>query len=336
MRVVVTGGAGFIGCNLAIALARQGDTVVLADDLSRPGSAANLDALMADPELSPHFTFQHMDVRDAQACDQLMSGGADGVAHLAAQVSVTSSLVDPGADFDINARGTLNVLEAVRKHAPEAHVLFTSTNKVYGSLADLPIERQDTRYVLPTLPQGVSEEFPTTAATPYGCSKLVGDLYVHDYGYTFGMNTTVFRMSCIYGTRQNGNVDQGWVSWMVRAALLGTDLTIYGDGLQVRDLLHIDDLVDAIIIVLTTDLGRGAIFNVGGGPEFSMSVWAEFGEVLQQLLGRPVPVTYEDWRPSDQRVYITDIGKICDQLSWKPRRSPADGIAEVLAWVRGT
>lgn len=335
MRVIVTGGAGFIGCNLAIALARRGDDVVLADNLSRPGSSANLESLLADSEISDRLTYREMDVRDAAACDALVADGADAIAHLAAQVSVTSSLVDPVEDFEINARGTLNVLEAARKHAPEAHVLFTSTNKVYGSLADLPLERHETRYVLPTISQGVSEAFPTTAATPYGVSKLVGDLYVQDYAYTFGMHTTVFRMSCIYGTRQNGNVDQGWVSWMVKAALSNQDLTIYGDGRQVRDLLHVDDLVNAIITVFDTDLGRGQVFNMGGGPEFSVSVWAEFGEILQGLVGHEIPVKYDDWRPSDQRVYISDIRKACETLSWTPKRSPADGIAEVLAWVQG-
>lgn len=334
MRVIVTGGAGFIGCNLAIALARRGDSVVLADNLSRPGSDKNLKALMADAELAPHFTFHDMDIRDPQACEALFEGGADGVAHLAAQVSVTNSLIDPVEDFEINARGTLNVLEATRKNAPEAHVLFTSTNKVYGSLADLPLEKHSTRYVLPTLPLGVSEEFPATAATPYGVSKLVGDLYTQDYGYTFAMNTTVFRMSCIYGTRQNGNVDQGWVSWMVKAALSEQPLTIYGDGLQVRDLLHVDDLVDAITTVLDTDQGKGKVFNMGGGAEFSVSVWAEFGAVLERLLGRPVPIGYDDWRSGDQRVYISDIRKACQELSWKPVRSPEEGIAEVLAWVQ--
>ena len=336
MKVVVTGGAGFIGCNLAIALAKRGDTVVLADNLSRPGSAANLDAMMADPELAKHLTFVNMDVRDADACKSLFDKDVDGVAHFAAQVSVTSSLDDPVADFEINARGTLNILEAVRLLAPEAHVLYTSTNKVYGSLADLPLERQETRYVQTTLPLGISEAFPTVAATPYGVSKLVGDLYVQDYAYTFGLNTTVFRMSCIYGTRQNGNVDQGWVSWMVRAATSGQDLTIYGDGLQVRDLLHVDDLVNAILTVLTTDVARGMALNMGGGPDFSVSVWAEFGSILEGLLGRPVPVKYDDWRPGDQRVYITDIRRASEVLSWKPTRTPADGIAEVLAWVQAS
>ncbi len=334
MKVIVTGGAGFIGCNLAIALVNRGDDVVLVDNLSRPGSSKNLDSLMADPDLSPHLTFHDVDVRDAAGIDAVFAGGADGVAHLAAQVSVTNSLIDPVDDFEINARGTLNVLEATRRHAPEAHVLFTSTNKVYGSLADLPIEKHETRYVLPTLPLGISEDFPTLAATPYGVSKMVGDLYVQDYAYTFGMNTTVFRMSCIYGTRQNGNVDQGWVSWFVKAALEDQDLTIYGDGLQVRDLLHVDDLVRAIITVLDTDLGKGRAFNMGGGPEFSLSVWAEFASILEGLVGKEIPVKYDDRRSGDQNVYISDIRRVCEALDWKPTKSPAQGIAEVVDWVK--
>ena len=336
MRVVITGGAGFVGCNLAISLVGRGDTVVLADDLSRKGSAANLESMQQDPALAKGMTFVDMDVRDAAACDELLAGGADGVVHLAAQVSVTDSLIDPIKDFEVNARGTVNILEAVRKHAPAAHVLFTSTNKVYGNLTELPVEKAGTRYVLPTLPGGISEAFPTTACTPYGCSKLVGDLYIQDYAKTFGLNTTVFRMSCIYGTRQNGNVDQGWVSWFVKAALAGEALTIYGDGLQVRDLLHVDDLVVAIETILDTDLGKGEVFNVGGGPEFAVSIWEEFSAILEEQLGQPVPVTYDDWRSGDQFVYISDITKVCERLSWKPTRSPADGIAEVVSWVRGS
>ena len=334
--MVLTGGAGFIGCNLAITLAKRGDDVVLADNLSRPGSDRNLKAMLADEEIAPRLTFHEMDVRDADACMELLADGADGVAHLAAQVSVTDSLTDPTEDFDINARGTLNVLEAVRKLAPDAHLLFTSTNKVYGSLTDLPVDRTDTRYVLSTAPEGIAETRPTTAATPYGCSKLGGDLYVQDYARTFGLNTTVFRMSCIYGTRQNGSVDQGWVSWLVRGAIEGKDLTIYGDGLQVRDLLHVDDLVRAFLTVLDTDAGRGEVFNIGGGPEFSLSVWAEFGDVLEDLLGAPVPVSYDKWRPSDQYVYISDLTKVSKALDWAPEKSPQEGIAEVAAWVNAT
>jgi CDP-paratose 2-epimerase len=336
VKVVITGGAGFIGCNLAITLAKRGDEVVLADNLSRPGSDRNLAAMLADEEIAPHLTFHELDVRDADACMELLGDGADGIAHLAAQVSVTDSLTDPTEDFDINARGTLNLLEAARVLAPDANFLFTSTNKVYGSLTDLPVERTETRYVLPTLPDGVSEERPTTAATPYGCSKLAGDLYVQDYARTFGLNTTVFRMSCIYGTRQNGNVDQGWVSWLVRGAIEGEDLTIYGDGLQVRDLLHVDDLVRAFLTVLTTDAGRGEVFNMGGGPKFSVSVWAEFSKILEDLLGTTVPVAYDDWRPSDQYVYISDLTKVSKALDWAPVKSPAEGIDEVVSWVNAT
>jgi CDP-paratose 2-epimerase len=333
VKVVITGGAGFIGCNLAITLAKRGDEVVLADNLSRPGSDRNLESMLADEEIADRITFHDMDVRDADACKDLLADGADGVAHLAAQVSVTDSLTDPTEDFDINARGTLNVLEALRTQAPEARFLFTSTNKVYGSLTELPVDRTDTRYVLPTAPGGVDESRPTTAATPYGCSKLAGDLYVQDYAKTFGLATTVFRMSCIYGTRQNGNVDQGWVSWLVRGAIEGEDLTIYGDGLQVRDLLHVDDLVRAFLTVLDTDAGRGEVFNMGGGPDFSLSVWAEFGDVLEDLLGAPVPVSYDEWRPSDQYVYISDLTKVSKALDWAPVKSPKEGIAEVVSWV---
>lgn len=335
MRALITGGSGFIGCNLAASLARDGHFVIIADNLSRAGSTDNLHSLAEDAEVSPRMLFCKIDVRDAASCRALVAEQrVDVVIHLAGQVAVTGSIENPVRDFNVNARGTLNVLEAVRHERPDAHVLFASTNKVYGSLSHVPATRLQSRYELPAFPHGIPETLPTDAATPYGCSKLAADGYVRDYGRTFGLRTTVFRMSCIYGTRQNGTADQGWVSWFVRAALSNEKLTIYGDGLQVRDLLHIDDLVEAMRTVLFTGAGCGETFNVGGGPAFAMSVWAEFGDVLEDVVGHPVPVRYAERRREDQDVYISDIRRVCERLSWSPSTSPLEGIASVADWMR--
>lgn len=331
MRTLITGGAGFIGANLAARLAAEGHDLVVADNLSRPGSDRNLELLLADPAVAEQVEFHQLDVRDGSALAGLVAATKPtAVAHLAGQVAVTDSMTDPAMDFDVNARGTLNVLEAVRLHAPEARLVYTSTNKVYGSLADQPVAKEETRYRLTELPDGISERHPTAAATPYGCSKLTGDIYVTDYAKSFGLNTTVFRMSCIYGPWQNGTVDQGWVSWLVRSAIGGREITIYGDGLQVRDLLHVDDLVEALTGALDGRCGSGEVYNVGGGPDNTLSVWGEFGPLLAELTGRPAEVTYDDRRTSDQDVYISDIRKLGDQLGWKPRIAPRDGIAAMV------
>lgn len=337
MRALITGGAGFIGCNLAASLARGGHTVVVADNLSRRGSAANLKSLAEDLVIAPLLEFCALDVRDPSACRALLaSRQVDCVVHLAGQVAVTGSIADPVTDFDVNARGTLNILEAVRHECRDAHVLFASTNKVYGSLRQLGTVRLSSRYHLPDYPAGIPETLPTNAATPYGCSKLAADGYVRDYGRTFGLRTTVFRMSCIYGCHQNGTADQGWVSWFVRAALTNEPLTIYGDGLQVRDMLHVDDLVELMGAVLTTGVGAGDTFNVGGGPAFAMSVWAEFGGILEDVVGHPVDVRFATRRLDDQDVYMSDISHVCATLPWTPRTAPREGVEEVAEWMRAT
>ncbi|TCO45857.1 NAD-dependent epimerase/dehydratase family protein [Actinocrispum wychmicini] len=316
------------------ALLRDDHDVVIVDSLSRSGSLANLNMLLDDA--GSRLTFVCADVRDAAAMTAVVyDHQPDAVAHLAGQVAVTTSVTDPGLDFDINARGTLNVLEAVRTQAPAARVLFTSTNKVYGDLAPLTKARVETRYHLPDYPRGVDEDFPTDAATPYGCSKLAGDLYVRDYARTFGLATTVFRMSCIYGQWQNGTVDQGWVSWLTRRTLAREPITIFGDGMQVRDLLHVDDLVEAMLPVLIDGRAAGEVFNVGGGPDFSISVWREFGPLLAEITGQAEPeVAYEPRRAGDQDVYISDLGRIASALSWRPKISPKDGVARMVEWLR--
>ncbi len=336
MRIVVTGGAGFIGSNLTLALACLGHSVVIVDDLSRRGSERNLRRLLDNPEISERVTFRKVDIRDVRGCSAALTGSvrpADAVLHLAGQTTVTESLTNPLDDFDINARGTLNLLEATRTHAPEAHFIFASTNKVYGDLKATKVERHETRYRMLDYPEGIPEGFPTGAVSPYGCSKLAGDCYVRDYGRTFGMDTTVLRLSCIYGNWQNGMAGQGWVSWLVKSALNGSGVTIYGDGIQTRDLLHIDDLVSALLTVIVDRRGIGETFNVGGGPRFTISLWAEFGPLLERILRRTVPVRYEARRLGDQDVYVSDIRKLSSALSWSPRKSPEEGVAELVQWL---
>jgi CDP-paratose 2-epimerase len=336
MRVLITGGAGFIGCNLARGLTDGGHQVTVADNLSRQGSEQNVRLALGRAETAGLVTFRQADVRDRKALADILTEPSqpyDSVVHLAGQTTVTESVTNPAHDFDVNALGTLMVLEAVRAHAPAAHVIFASTNKVYGDLRSLRVEKTRSRFSLPDYPDGIDEEFPTNALSPYGCSKLAADNYVRDYATTYGMATTVFRLSCIYGRWQNGMPGQGWASWFVRCALTGTELTIYGDGLQTRDLLHIQDLCDALIPVITGRQGVGEIFNAGGGPAFSLSVWAEFGPMLEDLAGVPVPVRYEERRIGDQDVYISNCQKLSSVLGWKPRLSPRDGTGDLVEWT---
>jgi CDP-paratose 2-epimerase len=336
MKVLITGGAGFIGCNLARTLTGLGHKVTVVDNLSRSGSERNLRLVLGHGNGAELVSFRQADVRDNAAITGILTESKDPydtVVHLAGQTTATESVSNPVEDFDVNARGTLTVLDAVRLHAPAAHFIFTSTNKVYGDLSSLDMEKTPTRYILPNYPEGIAETFPTNAISPYGCSKLAADSYVRDYAVTYGMATTVFRMSCIYGRWQNAMVGQGWVAWFIRRALLGEEVTICGDGLQVRDLLRIEDLVDAFVPVITEKQGMGETFNTGGGQKFSLSVWAEFGPLLEDLVGRPILVRHDHRRSGDQDVYISDHQKLSAALGWKPQLSPRDGIGDLVEWT---
>ena len=325
---VITGGAGFIGGHAASTLHARGDRVVLADDLSRPGSAANL-AWLRGQGIDE---FHQLDIRDPSSVDSLISrhADADAVLHLAGQVAVTSSVRDPRADFEANALGTLNVLEAVRTRAGgRPAVLYSSTNKVYGGLEDLAIVERDGRYALGDLPGGVDESRPLDFHSPYGCSKGAGDQYVRDYARIYGMKTITFRQSCIYGTRQNGVEDQGWVAWFCIAAASGRPVTVCGDGKQVRDLLWVDDLVDIYIKALDRiDEVSGEAFNVGGGPANALSI-----NELVSLLG--LEARRAPWRPGDQRVFVADVSKARRRLGWSPSVGAAEGVARLRAWASG-
>jgi CDP-paratose 2-epimerase len=331
MRALVTGGIGFIGTNLADRLLRDGHEVVLFDNLGRAGVQENLNWLREQHR--DRIQFVKEDVRDFGAVEKAMRG-ADTVFHLAAQVAVTTSIANPQADFSINAQGTLNVLEAARQQNPMPIVLYTSTNKVYGALEHLRVVEHMTRYEFEMLPYGVPETCPLDFHSPYGCSKGTADQYVHDYHRIYGLPSIVFRMSCIYGPHQFGTEDQGWVAHFALTGLRGGHLTIYGDGKQVRDLLYVDDLVElmsrACQNIKRTD---GQVYNVGGGPAHTTSVWAELQHPLKDTLEMLPQVEYGEFRSGDQRIYVSDIRKVQQHLNWNPRVNIVEGLRRMVeAW----
>jgi CDP-paratose 2-epimerase len=331
MKLFITGGAGFIGCNSADYFLQQGHEVVVFDNLSRKGGPANLEWLKARHGERLHFVSG--DIRDYGVLAAAM-GGADAVLHLASQVAVTTSVQNPREDFEINALGTFNVLEAVRHECPEAAVLYASTNKVYGGMEGAKVVLDNGRYRYANYEHGISETYPLDFHSPYGCSKGAGDQYMLDYGRIYGLKTMVFRQSCIYGQRQFGIEDQGWVAHFVIATIMNRPITIYGDGQQVRDLLHVQDLVRAYGLgIQKIDTLRGEVFNVGGGPENTLSIWTEFGPLLAELAGHEVPIVQAGWRPGDQRVFVADIRKIGQKLGWQPTISPQQGIRDLYDWV---
>ncbi len=332
MNHLITGGAGFIGCNLADRLLARGEQVTILDDLSRPRTDLNLRWLQK--RHAAQLRFVRADIRDAAAVAAAVPGHAT-VFHLASQVAVTTSVKDPRSDFEINALGTLNVLEAARLSPRPPAVFFASTNKVYGGMEDVTVVEQDTRYTYRDMPDGVPESHLLDFHSPYGCSKGSADQYVRDYSRIYGLKTVVFRQSCIYGPRQMGVEDQGWAAHFVIAAVTGQPITIYGDGKQVRDMLYIDDLVDAYLAAHERiDAVSGRIYNVGGGPANALSVWAEFGPLLEHLTGNQIDVRRGDWRPGDQPVYISAIGKAERELGWRPRVGVGEGIARLVEWVQ--
>ncbi|NOZ06395.1 MAG: NAD-dependent epimerase/dehydratase family protein [Chloroflexi bacterium] len=331
-KVLITGGAGFIGANLAHRLIGRGDDVTIFDNLSRRGTDSNL-AWLYDEHGPDSFNFVRADLEDYPALLQAAEG-VEIVYHLAGQVAVTTSVTDPRSDFMANALGTFNALEAARHAGNDAAFLFASTNKVYGGMEEVGVAEDETRYRYAELPDGVPETQPLDFHSPYGCSKGAGDQYVRDYARIYGLRSVVMRQSCIYGYRQFGVEDQGWVAWFIIAAVLGRPITIYGDGKQVRDVLFIEDLLDAYdAAVAHIDRAAGQVYNIGGGAENVMAVWTEFGPLLERLMGRRIPVSYDDWRPGDQRVYVSDIRKSARELGWRPRVSVEEGVRRLYEWV---
>jgi CDP-paratose 2-epimerase len=330
---LITGGAGFVGCNVAQRLLAAGRRVRVLDNLSRPGVEQNLQWLRQ--QHGPLLEFIRADIRDAAAVSDAMSG-VHQVFHFAAQVAVTTSLEDPRDDFAINAMGTLNVLEAARARPVSPAVIMTSTNKVYGGLEDLALSVQGQRY-LPVDPRigaaGVSEARPLDFHSPYGCSKGTADQYVVDYARSYGMTTLVFRMSCIYGPRQFGTEDQGWVAHFILRALRGERITLYGDGMQVRDVLFIDDLVDALLLAEeNAPRLKGRAFNMGGGPGNAISL-LDLLDRIEQLHGQRPAVSFDAWRTGDQRYYVSDTQSFQRETGWQPKVGASEGIERLYAWL---
>jgi CDP-paratose 2-epimerase len=329
---LVTGGAGFIGSNFVSRLLKKNENVTVFDNLSRAGAKLNL-RWLRETYGEGSFRLVQGDVRDAGMIREA-AAEADVIIHLAAQVAVTTSVVDPREDFEINAFGTFNVLEAARASGRNPAVLYASTNKVYGGMEDVKVVEDTTRYRYADFPYGISEEHPLDFHSPYGCSKGSGDQYVRDYHRIYGLPTVVFRQSCIYGPRQFGVEDQGWVAWFIIATMTGKPITIYGDGKQVRDVLFVEDLIDAYEAALANlDRTAGKVFNIGGGPANILSVWSEFGPLLEKLLKRPIPTKWGDWRPGDQKVYVSDPRKIQNVLGWSPKVGVEEGIRRLFEWV---
>lgn len=335
MKFLITGGCGFLGSNLASEVLRRGDELIVFDNLSRMGSEQNLTWLRTLGD----FTFIQEDISDFAAVKEVVSTHLPEVIfHLAGQVAMTTSIEDPRRDFEINALGTLNVLEAVRQYAPEASILYSSTNKVYGDLEWVEYKEEETRYVATLYPKGFPESVPLQFSSPYGCSKGSADQYMQDYHKVFGLKTVVFRHSSMYGGRQFATFDQGWIGWFCEKAVeekngQGGVFTISGDGKQVRDLLHADDMT-ALYFTATDHINilAGKVFNIGGGMKFSLSLLELFA-LLEKKLN--ITLRYEKlpWRKSDQKVFVADIEAIFKLTGWEPKVDPETGVGRMLNWV---
>ena len=336
MKLLVTGGCGFLGSNLADAAMRRGDDVTLLDNLSRTGSEKNRAWL----DTRGRHEFVHADVRHAEIVSDLVNRlQPDAIFHLAGQVAMTTSLADPRTDFEINALGTLNVLEAVRAHVPECAVLYSSTNKVYGDLGQFRYEEHPMRWSCPDRPDGFDEQTALSFESPYGCSKGSADQYALDYARMYGLRTVVFRHSSMYGGRQFATFDQGWIGWFcgeaVRAAQGRTEpITIAGSGKQVRDVLHADDMISLYFSAVEHIAeARGQAFNVGGGMGNSLSLLELFA-LLEEIVGTKLAVSNGPARDSDQRVFVADLAKARRLLRWIPRVKAPEGIRRMVDWIK--
>ena len=334
--ILITGGAGFIGTNVATRFARNGDRVTILDSFARAGVRENWEWLASN--YGENIELIEGDVRDGALVSEAVSR-ADAVFHFAAQVAVTTSLCAPLEDFEINARGTLHVLESLRarrdENGREIPLVFTSTNKVYGGLEDVKMWETEARYQ-PDDAQietyGIGETRPLDFHSPYGCSKGAADQYVLDYARTFDLPLCAFRMSCIYGAHQRGNEDQGWVAHFLLQTLRDQPITLYGDGKQVRDLLFADDLMDAFELALTNiDEVRGRAFNIGGGPRNALSL-LQVLDLIEDLHGTRPHIEWGDWRPGDQKFYVSDARAFKEAVGWRAQTEVAEGIARLYHW----
>lgn len=338
MRILITGGAGFVGSHAAEYFANKGDDVICYDNLSRA-------ELLKKKSIDTTYNWNYLkniknielikgDIRDLEKLKDAAKN-IDVIIHTAAQTAITTSVVDPKTDFEINAFGTFNMLEAARINDVR-DIVYCSTNKVYGdNVNTIDVIEKENRYIFEDkFKNGISESFPTDLCehTPYGCSKFTGDIYCQEYGNIYGLKTGIFRMSCIYGIRQFGVEDQGWVSWFVYSILSNNQITIYGDGKQVRDILYITDLIDVFdrFIKIRNNL-HDSVYNIGGGIDNSISL-IELINHIKKITNRNAHINYRDWRLADQKVYISDINKVKKQLCWNPKIDINDGLSHLVNW----
>lgn len=332
MKSLIIGGCGFIGTNLAEYLCNKGEEVLVLDNFSREGTKYNADFLKEN--FSENLEVLKADIRSDNAELEKAMMGVDKVYHLAAQVAVTTSVQDPRRDFEDNALGTFNVLEALRKSDSNASLIFASTNKVYGGMEEIEIIEKNGRYVYKDFPEGISEKSLLDFHSPYGCSKGAADQYVRDYHRIYGIKSIVFRQSCIYGPHQMGVEDQGWLAWFTIATLTGKPITIYGDGKQVRDVLYVQDLINAFESAFENiNKTKGQVYNIGGGAEKSISL-LESLNLLEKSLGQKISYDFADWRPGDQKVYISDISMAEKEFGWKPKTSVEEGLHKMVEWIK--
>ena len=332
LSVLITGGAGFIGVNTAVHFLEAGWKVMILDNLSRKGTEKNLEWLHDNYD---DICFYKIDIRNADALNEVVkSTRPDMLIHLAAQVAVTTSYTNPREDFEINALGTFNIMESVRLYSPDTFVLYASTNKVYGGMETVPVFLGQRGYEFSEMPLGINENQPLDFHSPYGCSKGVADQYTIDYARIYGLMTCSFRQSCIYGIRQFGIEDQGWVAWFSIASLLGKQITLYGDGWQTRDVLNVQDLARAYHAAwVKKDAICGQAFNIGGGHKNTLCL-RDLLTLLQKQLGNTIIPTYGESRPGDQPVFICDISKAHRVLEWEPTISVENGVKDLIKWVR--
>ena len=336
MKYLITGGCGFVGSNLAAEVLKRGEELIVFDNLFRFGTEKNLEWLRSLGK----FTYYHHDIRNYNDVEYVIrKEKPDAVFHLAGQVAMTTSIDNPRLDFEINAFGTNNLLESIRKFSPESAILYSSTNKVYGDLEQFNYEETDTRYICEEFPKGFNESVTLEFHSPYGCSKGSADQYLLDYSRIFGLKTAVFRHSSMYGGRQFATYDQGWIGWFCEKALevkkgnASVPFTISGSGKQVRDVLYASDIVNLYFTSLyNIEKIQGEAFNIGGGIENSLSL-LELFKLLEELLDIKMSYSKLPWRISDQKVFVADNTKITELTGWEPQVKTKDGIKRMIHWL---
>lgn len=330
VNVLITGGAGFIGCNLAARYLKKGNKVTILDNFSRAGSKINADWLR---NKFSKIIVKKGDIRNKDDINKLLNENVDIVFHLAGQVAVTTSVKNPMEDFENNCLGTLNVLEGVRKSKNSPIFVYSSTNKVYGSMESVKVVEKENKYQYEDFQDGIDESFPLDFHSPYGCSKGAADQYTRDYARIYGLKTVVFRKSCIYGYHQFGIEDQGWLAWFVIRSVLNKSLTIYGDGKQVRDVLFIEDLCDAYEKACENiNKTKGQVYNIGGGPQNTLSL-LEALKIIKSFANE-AKISFKESRPGDQKIYVSNINKAKKDFGWQPNTGTREGIKKLVGWVR--